>query len=99
ACGESGKDLRIHYQAEDRDFLVNMAGCEWGRDCWGEMYKYRELSYTLNKGHWETFIDWVRNSWKPNKVAKATDSTKDGEITLPAGKGDATEKGKDGAIK
>ena len=25
----------IHYQETERDFLVNMAGCEWGRDCWG----------------------------------------------------------------
>lgn len=32
-CGVQG----IHYQEAERDFLVNMAGCEWGRDCWGEL--------------------------------------------------------------
>ena len=48
-------DPRFHYNQEDRDFLVNMAGCEWGRDCWGEMYNYRELSYHLNRNPWERF--------------------------------------------
>lgn len=33
-CGVQG----IHYQAAERDFLVNMAGCEWGRDCWAELW-------------------------------------------------------------
>ena len=23
---------------------MNMAGCEWGRDCWGEMEHYKALS-------------------------------------------------------
>jgi len=41
ACSENGNDTRIHYDKKDRDFLVNMAGCEWGRDCWGEMYNFR----------------------------------------------------------
>jgi hypothetical protein len=30
--------IREYYKEQDRDFVVNMAGCEWGRDCWGEMY-------------------------------------------------------------
>ncbi len=34
--------------------MVNMAGCEWGRDCWGEMYNFRELSYYLNRTWWGT---------------------------------------------
>ncbi|KAK4648666.1 alpha-1,6-mannosyltransferase [Podospora bellae-mahoneyi] len=55
ACSENGNDTRIHYDQKDRDFLVNMAGCEWGRDCWGEMYNYRELSYWLNRNPWELF--------------------------------------------
>ncbi|EJT73347.1 galactosyltransferase [Gaeumannomyces tritici R3-111a-1] len=55
ACNEHGNDSRIHYDEKDRDFLVNMAGCEWGRDCWGEMYNYRELSYYLNRTWWERF--------------------------------------------
>ncbi|KAK0730493.1 galactosyl transferase GMA12/MNN10 family protein [Lasiosphaeris hirsuta] len=55
ACSENGNDTRIHYNQDDRDFLVNMAGCEWGRDCWGEMYNFRELSYYLNRNPWELF--------------------------------------------
>lgn len=55
ACSENGNDTRIHYDEEGRDFVVNMAGCEWGRDCWGEMYNYRELSNYLNRTWWERF--------------------------------------------
>ncbi|TVY81405.1 putative alpha-1,6-mannosyltransferase MNN10 [Lachnellula suecica] len=55
ACSENGEDTRIHYNEKDRDFVVNMAGCEWGRDCWGEMYNYRELSNFLNRNLWELF--------------------------------------------
>ncbi|PSR74197.1 galactosyl transferase, partial [Coniella lustricola] len=55
--GKGGQvsNTRVHYDQKDRDFLVNMAGCEWGRDCWGEMYNYRELSYYLNRSWWERF--------------------------------------------
>ena len=59
ACGEDGTDPHIHYAEEDRDFVVNMAGCEWGRDCWGEMYNYRELSNKLNRTPWEKFKDGI----------------------------------------
>lgn len=59
ACGDNGDDKNIHYKEEDRDFLVNMAGCEWGRDCWGEMYNYRQLSNRLNRGLWEKIKDSV----------------------------------------
>ncbi|KAH8820409.1 glycosyltransferase family 34 protein [Xylogone sp. PMI_703] len=55
ACSENGNNSNIHYNEKDRDFLVNMAGCEWGRDCWGEMYNFRELSYYLNRSWWERF--------------------------------------------
>lgn len=55
ACDANGNDTRIHYDQNDRDFLVNMAGCEFGRDCWGEMYNFRELSYYLNRNPWERF--------------------------------------------
>lgn len=64
ACGEGGKSDRFHYHEEDRDFLVNMAGCEWGRDCWGEMYNYRELSNRLNRNIWQKAKDGVREWWK-----------------------------------
>jgi len=63
ACGENNET--IHYREQDRDFLVNMAGCEWGRDCWGEMYNYRELSNRLNRTLWEKFKeDWVAKGWQ-----------------------------------
>lgn len=55
ACDANGNDTRIHYDQNDRDFLVSMAGCEFGRDCWGEMYNFRELSYYLNRNPWERF--------------------------------------------
>ena len=59
-CGVQG----VHYQESERDFLVNMAGCEWGRDCWGEMYNFRQLSNRLNRNRWEKFKDWVHDSWE-----------------------------------
>lgn len=52
-------DERFHYNEADRDFMVNMAGCEWGRDCWQEMYTYRELSNRLNRTWWERLKDGV----------------------------------------
>lgn len=62
ACGD-GTDPGIHYQRKDRDFLVNMAGCEWGRDCWSEIYNYRELSNYLNRTLWEKFKDALSDQW------------------------------------
>lgn len=83
ACGENGVDENIHYDQADRDFVVNMAGCEWGRDCWGEMYHYRELSNHLNRTLWEKFKDAIsdgfRAVWaklkkpKPKKEAEKKD--------------------------
>ncbi|PHH81872.1 hypothetical protein CDD82_7688 [Ophiocordyceps australis] len=66
ACADgSGKNnTRYHYDEHDRDFVVNMAGCEWGRDCWGEMYHYREFSYWLNRNPWERFKeDFIAVIW------------------------------------
>lgn len=65
-CGVEG----IHYQEKERDFLVNMAGCEWGRDCWGEMYNFRQLSNKLNRSRWERFKDWWSDSMEASKNAK-----------------------------
>ena len=47
ACGDS-IDPAIHYQEKDRDFVVNMANCQSGRDCLGEMDQFRESSDRLN---------------------------------------------------
>ena len=65
--GDEGLDPKIHYVEKDRDFMVNMAGCEWGRDCWAEMYQYRELSNRLNRGWRERVSDWFRESWRDGK--------------------------------
>ena len=74
ACGDEGDDVAIHYQERDRDFLVNMAGCEWGRDCWAEMYNYRQLSNRLNRNPWEKFKDGISDFFK--KPAKKEDNKK-----------------------
>ncbi|KAI9052722.1 hypothetical protein LZ554_002998 [Drepanopeziza brunnea f. sp. 'monogermtubi'] len=74
ACSENGNDTRIHYDKNDRDFVVNMAGCEWGRDCWGEMYNFRELSNYLNRTLWEKFkedlvaVIWFKITGKKVKL-------------------------------
>lgn len=39
ACGDSN-DPKIHYQEDDHDFVVNMAGCQFGRDCLSEMKQF-----------------------------------------------------------
>ncbi|KAI7295540.1 galactosyl transferase GMA12/MNN10 family protein [Hortaea werneckii] len=62
-CGVAG----VHYQEHERDFLVNMAGCEWGRDCWGEMYNFRQLSNRLNRNPWEKVKDWFSDSWEERR--------------------------------
>jgi mannan polymerase II complex MNN10 subunit len=54
-CGIRG----VHYQEKERDFLVNMAGCQWGRDCAEEMHDFADLSYMLNRGRWKKFKDWI----------------------------------------
>lgn len=62
ACGAN--NTKIHYNESERDFLVNMAGCEWGRDCWAEMYMYREKSNYLNRTRWEKFKDSLAEFFK-----------------------------------
>ncbi|KAI9883376.1 MAG: hypothetical protein M1823_004866 [Watsoniomyces obsoletus] len=70
ACSDAPNGSMIHYVEHDRDFVVNMAGCEWGRDCWGEMYRYRELSNHLNRTWWEKFKDALSERWKLIKKAR-----------------------------
>ena len=80
ACNDNGLDERIHYREEDRDFIVNMAGCEWGRDCWGEMYNFRELSNRLNRTKWEKFKDMLSGWFRTVKEkAKKKDNDDDDE--------------------
>lgn len=47
ACSDNADDPQYFYQ--HHDFLINMAGCEYGRDCWGEMEHYKSLSRKLQK--------------------------------------------------
>ena len=91
ACGEKGDDPQIHYQEKDRDFLVNMAGCEWGRDCWAEMYNYRQLSNRLNRNPWEKFKDGISDSIKHMREPKKKD--KKGDKSENGDKGDKAKKG------
>lgn len=70
ACGDNGENKHIHYKEQDRDFVVNMAGCEWGRDCWGEMYNFRELSNKLNRTRWEKFKDGISDWFKKRREAR-----------------------------
>ncbi len=56
ACAEQEGDTRIFYNESDRDFIVNMAGCEWGRDCYGEMKGYEALSQNLNRPWWKRLL-------------------------------------------
>ncbi|KAI5290976.1 alpha-1,6-mannosyltransferase [Ascosphaera acerosa] len=63
ACGD-GNNPAIHYNQDQRDFVVNMAGCELGRDCWAEMYSYRTLSSWLNRTKWDKFKARLGDRWK-----------------------------------
>lgn len=47
ACAEQADDKQFFYA--EGDFAVNMAGCQYGRNCYDEMRYYRELSEKRNK--------------------------------------------------
>lgn len=47
ACSDVADDFRYFYQ--EGDFVINMAGCEYGRDCWAEMEHYKAVSKKLSK--------------------------------------------------
>ncbi|ODQ82306.1 glycosyltransferase family 34 protein [Babjeviella inositovora NRRL Y-12698] len=51
ACADS-PSADFFYDEKARDFMINMAGCQWGRDCWGEMENYKNLSKKLHAGVW-----------------------------------------------
>ncbi|KAL2269959.1 hypothetical protein VTJ83DRAFT_2143 [Remersonia thermophila] len=74
ACAkdDGGRDERFHYDKKDRDFLVNMAGCEFGRDCWAEMSEFKELSRHLNRSWWDRLKeDVVAAAWENMTGRKA----------------------------
>lgn len=49
ACSEFTNDKRYFYNENEKDFVVNMAGCNFGRDCWGEMQLYTSKLEHKNK--------------------------------------------------
>ncbi|RDW74571.1 putative alpha-1,6-mannosyltransferase subunit [Aspergillus mulundensis] len=63
ACGDS-LDPKFHYTEGGRDFVVNMAGCDFGRDCWNEMYQYREYSKWLNRTRWQRLRSWYLDMYR-----------------------------------
>lgn len=56
ACSEYSEDPRYFYNEKDHDFVVNMAGCNFGRDCWGEMKYYAHLMKKLNTRWYTRFF-------------------------------------------
>ncbi|KAE8333379.1 alpha-1,6-mannosyltransferase subunit [Aspergillus sergii] len=48
ACGDGG-DPDIHFVEGAGDFMVNLAGCGYGRDCWSELWEYRRISQAINR--------------------------------------------------
>lgn len=63
ACGD-GNDPAVHYQEEDHDFVVNMAGCQIGRDWLGEMYQFREYSDRSNHMPQKRCMDKVKEFFR-----------------------------------
>lgn len=55
ACSDKADDPQFFYNEHHRDFVVNMAGCEWGRDCWAEMEYYKGVDRKLHKKPWYKF--------------------------------------------
>lgn len=80
--GEEVTSPKFHYHQDARDFLVNMAGCEWGRDCWGEMYHFRELSNMLNRNVWQRLQHWAMNRFGGSKSDPEAEKDKDGKVKV-----------------
>lgn len=56
ACADQSDDPRYFYSENDRDFVVNMAGCNYGdRSCWDEYEHYRKLQRKLRGKKWWQF--------------------------------------------
>ena len=79
ACGDVFNET-FHYEESGRDFVVNMAGCQFGRDCWGELREYRDQSDWLNRTKWQQFKDGVSylftKAFGKRKPSFATSSSK-----------------------
>lgn len=54
ACEDQKNDKRYFYDKTDRDFIVNMAGCNYGdRSCWNEYEYYRNLKKELHRSWYQ----------------------------------------------
>lgn len=83
ACGDEN-DPAFHYQEEDHDLVVNMAGCSFGRDCWAEIYNYREISERHNRSRWAKVQDAISAAFQGLfGGGGGSDSTGDDEIGSP----------------
>lgn len=56
ACSEFSGDARYFYKEASRDFVVNMAGCNFGRDCWGEINHYARIMTKNNRKWYDRFF-------------------------------------------
>ncbi|QPG77120.1 alpha-1,6-mannosyltransferase [Brettanomyces nanus] len=53
ACSDQKDDPRYFYNDKERDFVVNMAGCNYGdRSCWDEYEYYRKLQKKFRETPW-----------------------------------------------
>ncbi|GMG18916.1 unnamed protein product [Ambrosiozyma monospora] len=56
ACSDQADDTQFFYDEKERDFVVNMAGCNFGdRSCWDEYEHYRDLEKKLHETRWFQF--------------------------------------------
>ncbi|XBW36459.1 hypothetical protein QEN19_002037 [Hanseniaspora menglaensis] len=51
ACSDQANDDKYLYSSKENDFVINMDGCSYGRDCWGEMQKYMNI-YEIKNNKW-----------------------------------------------
>lgn len=58
ACPDAKYDTHLFYNETTRDFVVDMVGCEFNRNCWDEMEFFKKLSEHLHKTWLKRLISW-----------------------------------------
>lgn len=53
SCPDYEFDTSFFYNETSRDFLVNMMGCQNGRNCWEEMEQFKKISTDLRKSWYQ----------------------------------------------
>jgi mannan polymerase II complex MNN10 subunit len=56
ACPDYKNDQRFFYNETTRDFVVDMVGCDFNRNCWDEMEHFKQLSIDLHKNWFKKLI-------------------------------------------